>query len=64
MVSSDLKYLEMACHSPMPFTGALDLARFAKERLVVPNAKVSLADLCAATLQKRLPKNTPAHIST
>jgi hypothetical protein len=64
MVSSDLKYLEMACHSSTPFTGALDLARFAKERLVVSNAKAGLADLCAATLQKRLPKNTPARIST
>jgi hypothetical protein len=64
MVSSDLKYLEIACHSSTPFTGALDLARYAKERLVVSNAKASLADLCAATLQKRLPKNTSARIST
>ena len=57
MVRSDLKQLQELVESPVPFAGAVDLANFAKERHVVPNAKCSLADLCAAILGKRLNKN-------
>ncbi|KAJ7924309.1 hypothetical protein B0H13DRAFT_1864173 [Mycena leptocephala] len=44
-VSGDLKYLERAIHPSKPFVGAVDLAKMAKDRLVVANA-----DLCAVTL--------------
>ncbi|KAJ7506313.1 hypothetical protein B0H11DRAFT_1903699 [Mycena galericulata] len=57
-VSGDLKYLEQATCPSQPFVGAVDLAKMAKDRLVVTNAKISLADLCAVTLGTRLNKNT------
>ncbi|KAJ6546376.1 hypothetical protein B0H10DRAFT_2243630 [Mycena sp. CBHHK59/15] len=44
-VSGDLKYLQETCQSTDPFVGAIDLAQLAKDRLVVPSAKVGLADL-------------------
>ncbi|KAF8971765.1 hypothetical protein BDZ97DRAFT_1650519, partial [Flammula alnicola] len=64
MVAADLKYLESACRPSSPFVGALDLAKFAKERQAVTSAKCSLTDLCAAVLHKQLPKNTSSRIST
>ncbi|KAJ3840970.1 hypothetical protein F5878DRAFT_672230, partial [Lentinula raphanica] len=39
------------------FVGAIDLAKLAKERLVIKRATMGLADLCACTLGKRLNKN-------
>ncbi|KAJ3816731.1 hypothetical protein F5880DRAFT_1618992 [Lentinula raphanica] len=57
-VAIDLKYLEQATASPAnSFVGAIDLAKLAKERLVIKRATMGLADLCAATLGKRLNKN-------
>src|SRR6266508_275372 len=64
MVRSDLKYLEAITSSPVPYVGAVDLANLAKERQFVSNAKCGLADLSAAVLQKRLPKNNAERIST
>jgi len=63
LVNGDLGYLQKASHSPHPFVGGLDLAKFAKDRCVVPNAQCSLADLCALLLKKRLNKNVPERIS-
>ena len=63
LVNGDLVYLQKACHSPEPFVGGIDLAKFAKDRRVVPSAQCSLADLCAITLKKRLNKNIPECIS-
>ncbi|KAJ7890219.1 ribonuclease H-like domain-containing protein [Mycena leptocephala] len=63
-VSGDLKYLERATHPSKPFVGAVDLAKMAKDRLVVPNAKIGLADLCAVTLGMRLAKNVPERTSS
>jgi len=49
--------LQQACHSTVPFIGALDLAKYAKERCVISNiSKTSLADLCALVLYKRFDK--------
>ena len=63
LVNADLGYLQRASHSPYPFVGGLDLAKFAKDRHVVPNAQCSLSDLCAVLLKKRLNKNVPERIS-
>jgi len=63
LVNGDLGYLQKASHSLNPFVGGLDLAKFAKDRRVVPNAQCSLADLCALLLKKRLNKNVPERIS-
>jgi hypothetical protein len=63
LVNGDLGYLQKASHSPYPFVGGLDLAKFAKDRRVVPNAQCSLSDLCALLLKKRLNKNVPERIS-
>lgn len=63
LVNGDLIYLQKACHSPEPFVSGIDLAKFAKDRRVVPTAQCSLADLCAITLKKRLNKNVPERIS-
>ncbi len=61
-VNSDLRYLQDRVNAP-PFIGALDLAYFAKERHVVSNARCSLSDLCAITLQKCLRKNVSERLS-
>ncbi|KAJ7718469.1 hypothetical protein B0H16DRAFT_1797469 [Mycena metata] len=63
-VSGDLKYLQQATSSPKPFVGAVDLAKMAKDRLVISNAKIGLADLCAVSLGLRLDKNVPERISS
>ncbi|KAJ3717330.1 hypothetical protein C8R42DRAFT_587212 [Lentinula raphanica] len=64
-VAIDLKYLEQATASPAnSFVGAIDLAKLAKERLVIKRATMGLADLCAATLGKRLNKNVSERVST
>src|SRR5260221_2999388 len=63
MVSSDLKQLQIAVGSSVPFVGALDLATFAKQRHIVANAKCSLADICAAVLQRRMNKSVSERTS-
>ncbi|KAJ3725737.1 hypothetical protein C8R42DRAFT_574618, partial [Lentinula raphanica] len=64
-IGADLKYLERSVSaSSNSFVGALDLAKLAKERLVVKRATIGLADLCACTLGKRLNKNVSDRIST
>ncbi|KAF5323995.1 hypothetical protein D9611_008386 [Ephemerocybe angulata] len=62
-VNSDLKHLEEIVQPATPFTGALDLAVYAKERHVVSNARCSLADLCATVLGKSLRKNVSERFS-
>jgi len=63
LVSADLKYLQSACQSPTSFVGALDLAKYAKDRRVTPNATCSLEDLCAKVLGKHLNKNVSECVS-
>jgi ribonuclease D len=63
LVNGDLGYLQKACHSPEPFVGGIDLAKFAKDRRVIPTTQSTLADLCALTLKKQLNKNVPERIS-
>ncbi|KAG6887295.1 hypothetical protein C0992_012940 [Termitomyces sp. T32_za158] len=63
-VVADLKYLERTCQSPVPFQGAIDLGKFAKERLVTSTVQCSLADLCAVVLHQRLNKNVTQRVST
>lgn len=64
MVASDLKHLEENLDNVPPFCGALDLAVFARERHVISNAKVGLAELCATVLGKQLAKNVSERMST
>ena len=63
-VNADLKYLQESIESTLPFVGGLDLAKLAKDRLLVSSAKIGLADLCAAILERRLNKNVSERLST
>jgi hypothetical protein len=63
-VGADLKYLQEACQSPDPSVGAVDLAQLAKERLIISSAKISLVDLCAKVLGKRLKNNVTVRVSS
>ncbi|KAF5315639.1 hypothetical protein D9611_004974 [Ephemerocybe angulata] len=63
MVASDLKQLEEIVKPSSPFSGAVDLAAYAKERNVVSNARISLSDLCAIVLGKMLRKNISERFS-
>jgi hypothetical protein len=60
----DLGYLQQACQSSTPFLGGIDLAKMAKERQIITNARsCSLSDLTAIILQQQLPKNVSEHVS-
>lgn len=63
MVNSDIRSLQNASDFQREFVGGIDLATYARERQVVPDARCSLADLCANVLHKRLDKNVSARIS-
>ncbi|RDB16051.1 hypothetical protein Hypma_003473 [Hypsizygus marmoreus] len=63
MVNAVLQYLEAACGTNEHFTGGVELAKYAKERLVVPTATCSLSDLAAAVLKKRLDKKVTSQVS-
>lgn len=62
-VAGDLKYLQETLSLSTPFLGAVDLARLAKDRLVVSTARVGLAELVATVLNKRLDKNVSERLS-
>jgi hypothetical protein len=56
--------LQQACHSTVPFIGALDLAKYAKERCVISKiSKTSLPDLCALVLHKHFDKKLSEQVS-
>jgi hypothetical protein len=62
--NADLSYLQQACRSPIPFVGGVDLAKMAKERQIISNARsCSLSDLVAITLHRQLPKNVAERVS-
>lgn len=63
LVSSDLKSLQDSIGNAPPFVGALDLAKFAKDRLVIADARCSLSDLCAVVLGRCLRKNVSERMS-
>ena len=63
LVNADLKCLEAACRSTVTFVGGLDLAKYAKDRHIVPNAICSLADLSALVLGQCLNKNVAKRLS-
>ena len=56
-INQDLRRLESECHSTVPFVGGIELARLAKDRGVITDARLGLKDICAAVLQKRLDKS-------
>ncbi|KAJ3738047.1 hypothetical protein EV360DRAFT_29977, partial [Lentinula raphanica] len=62
MVNGDLHHLETVS-SQGPFLGGLELSSFAKERFLISDARMSLADLAATILGKCLPKNKAERIS-
>lgn len=64
LVSSDLRQLQDTFKHPRSFVGALDLAKYAKDRHAIANAKCSLSDLCAIVLGKRLNKNVSERMSS
>jgi len=53
---------EYASH--IPFIGAVELATLAKAKGVISDARVGLADICAAVLHARLDKSTPLRVRT
>jgi len=66
LVNADLTYLQKAIKSQVSFIGGdrgVDLAKIAKDRHVTTSAQLSLADLCAFILNKRLNKNVSERIS-
>ncbi|KAG6856426.1 hypothetical protein H0H87_004552 [Tephrocybe sp. NHM501043] len=65
LVNGDLRQLAMAAgQDSSAFQGGLDLATFAKQRLLITNAQISLADLAAKILGLCLPKNQTERISS
>ncbi|KIK59019.1 hypothetical protein GYMLUDRAFT_262146 [Collybiopsis luxurians FD-317 M1] len=63
MANGDLHHLE-TLSGQGPFLGGLELGSFAKEWLLITDARVSLSDLTAEILGKCLPKNKAEQIST
>ncbi|KAJ7592442.1 hypothetical protein C8J56DRAFT_779365, partial [Mycena floridula] len=63
-VTADLAYLQECCGSQTTFKGGINLGAFAKDRLVIKNAKISLEDLCATVLQRCLNKNVTERVSS
>ncbi len=63
MIEVDLRHLAQDFRSPVPFSGGLDLARLAKERHVITDARTGLAELCALVLHRRLDKTRPERVS-
>ncbi len=63
MVEVDLRHLSQDFHAPVPFAGGLDLAKLAKERHVISDARAGLSELCATVLHRRLDKNRPERVS-
>ncbi|KAG6826161.1 hypothetical protein H0H92_000919 [Tricholoma furcatifolium] len=62
-ITGDLKYLQEACKSNVSFVGAVDVAKLAKDRLLISSARASLSDVCAAVLKLRLNKNVAVRVS-
>ena len=58
-VNQDLRRLENECGSGMKFVSGVELASMAKAQNVISNAKVGLADICAAVLNSQLNKSDP-----
>lgn len=66
-VQADLTWLFNDCGFPknaQPFVGALELGRLAKDRNLVDQANISLADLTAKILECNLPKDDSIRVST
>ncbi|KAJ7752488.1 hypothetical protein DFH07DRAFT_774427 [Mycena maculata] len=64
-VNGDLQRLAVAAgYPPNYFSGAVDLAAFAKTRFLVTKATLSLADLFAVIFHKCLPKNDAERVSS
>ncbi|KAG6808759.1 hypothetical protein H0H92_002998 [Tricholoma furcatifolium] len=64
LVNGDLRQLALATgHQSTAFKGGLDLAMYAKQKLLITDARLSLADLTAAILGKYLPKSQVERIS-
>ncbi|KAJ3963552.1 hypothetical protein EV361DRAFT_786209, partial [Lentinula raphanica] len=62
MVTADLRHLE-TISGKGPFCGGIELGTLAKQRFLISDARISLADLTAAILGKCLPKNRAERIS-
>ncbi len=62
-IELDLRQLQEESKSPIPFPGGIDLARLAKEKGVISDARIGLADLCARVTKTRLEKDSTIRIS-
>lgn len=63
MVENDLKRLASEAHPGAVFTGAVELARLAKQRGLIPTARTSLSELVALTLKRYLEKDQSIRVS-
>lgn len=63
-VNQDLRRLANECGSGAQFVRGVDLASMAKARNVISNARLGLADICAAVLNLRLDKSDPARLGS
>lgn len=60
----DLQQLEEGSNSRRPFIGGLDIAHLAKDKGVIKDARIGLADLCAKVLHQHLEKNPNLRVSS
>ena len=59
-----MRRLENECGSGVKFVGGVELASMAKACNVIANAKLGLADICAAVLKLRLDKSDPTRLGS
>jgi hypothetical protein len=63
-VAFDLQQLEEGSNSQRPFIGGHDIARLAKDKGVIKDAHIGLADLCAKVLHWHLEKDPNLRVSS
>lgn len=63
MVNADLRSLQNASSANTEFVGGIDLAKFARDRLIPLDSRCSLSDICASVLGRRLNKNVSERLS-
>ncbi len=62
-VKLDLQNLQEESGVTKPFPGGIDVAHLAKQKGIVKNARIGLADLCAKVLKVRLDKDPATRVS-
>ncbi|KAK7047836.1 hypothetical protein VNI00_006164 [Paramarasmius palmivorus] len=63
-IALDLQGLEEANKESIPYVGGLDLAKLAKEKGVIKDARISLPDLCAKVLEHQTEKDPSVRVNS